>query len=254
MDRVRRFEIHQRVAVGVGAAGVVQVNLFGVEVKRHLPVVGLHWRGSLRIGRLGHLQVHLRAAELILRIGDFRGVLRGARRRKRLFGFGHGAGRVLAGALIAAHDVLARVLVRNDRGDFREHRIAAGMVAMMVRVHDPADRLARDLLHLVHDRLRHRNGLAVAPVEVVIGVDQKHALVGDAHAHVPADIARVGAGRHDHVEMIVELLGGEQIRRHRHDALRRLRAGRFPRQHAEHERRQHDPHRAERVAHSFLLG
>ena len=80
--------------------------------------------------------------------------------------------------LLVADHVLPRVLVGDDIRRVNEPDVAAGVIAVVVRVDDVADRLVG---HLGHPRL---DAVDVARELVV---DQDDALGRHAHAHVPAD-------------------------------------------------------------------
>ncbi len=108
--------------------------------------------------------------------------------------------------------VVARVLVRDDLRNRQHQRVAAGMVVVLMRVDDVAQRLIGDRLHL-------REDVVVVPVEHV--VHQNHALGGHQHR----DVAAV-AGHH--IEVVFHLLGLERPRgplRLRVDDPRRLHGG-----------------------------
>src|SRR5918993_5983099 len=81
---------------------------------------------------------------------------------------------VLFRIFVTLQDPIPHVLLRVDRPELREHRVAARMVYMMMRVDDESDRLTRHLPDLSDDSVGERDGLAVADLRVVVVVDDEH--------------------------------------------------------------------------------
>ncbi len=88
----------------------------------------------------------------------------------------------------------------------REHRIAAGVIAVMMRVDDESNGLLGDLPDFGKGRLGQLDGLPVPFLRVVVVVDHQHALVGDEHADVAADLAHVGTVGRDDRQPVGELV------------------------------------------------
>jgi len=72
---------------------------------------------------------------------------------------------------------LAHVVVGDDHGDGPERVVAAGVVAVVVRVDEVPDRLVRELPNLLDDARRH---------VLVLRVDDQHRLGPHQHADVAA--------------------------------------------------------------------
>src|SRR5687767_7233798 len=78
---------------------------------------------------------------------------------------------------VTLEDPIPHVLLREDRPELREHRVAAGMVTVMMRVDDEPDRLTRHLPDLGDDSFGKRDSLPVSDLRVVVVVDDEHTLV-----------------------------------------------------------------------------
>src|SRR5918995_4272842 len=154
--------------------------------------------------------------------------------------------------LVALENPIPHVLLRVNRPELRKHGIAAGMVAVMMRVDDESDRLARHLPDLRDDSFGERDRLSVAHLRVVVVIDDEHTFVRDEHTDVAAHLAHVWTRRRDDGQLVGELVHREEIRRHRRPQLR-LRGAFFVQQKSEDGEHADDPHQPERVTHPDLL-
>src|SRR4030095_400922 len=105
--------------------------------------------------------------------------------RQLLLGFGHRRRPVLQRVLISANQARSDILLSEDRRKLGEHRM---------------------LLDLADDAFRHRDGLPISPLPVIVVVDDQHPFIGHEHADVAADVAHIGARRRDDEELVGELV------------------------------------------------
>ena len=96
--------------------------------------------------------------------------------------------------LVVAHDVRARVLVRDDLRVLHEVGVTAGVVEMMVGVEDVANRLVGDAADLGGDE--------VVAVQILV-VDDDDPCIGDPHRHVSARHVSIEA--RNHIEAVLDL-------------------------------------------------